>query len=84
MCSLLRLFRGSRLTVWSLPLLFLSPIALSTFNLFNPVLVKDINPAGDAFPIFLTPAGDVVYFYADTGEAKQRFVAIQQGVTQLT
>jgi len=84
MFSLLRLFRGSRLTVWSLPLLFLSPIALSTFNLFNPVLVKDINPAGDAFPIFLTPAGDVVYFYADTGEAKQLFVANQQGVTQLT
>jgi hypothetical protein len=60
-------------TVWSASLLFLIPFVLSASGLFNPVLVKDINPNGDSFPDFMTPAGDSVYFYADTGQVEQFF-----------
>lgn len=71
-------------TLCSASVLFLLPFVLAASGLFNPVLVKDINPSGDSFPEFMTPIGDSVYFYADTGQTKQLFVANQQGATELT
>ena len=76
--------RAVRSTVWSASFLFLIPFLIAAWGLLNPVLVKDINPNGDSFPEFMTPIGDSVYFYADTGQAKQLFVANQQGATKLT
>lgn len=63
---------------------FLFPMLLVSLIVFNPVMVADINPEGDAFPDALTSVGDSVHFYATRGGVKQFFVANEQGTMQLT